>query len=106
MDRIDTGGSRRIVILDERLEEAVKKSGLGIPKAQSSCCEKSMKVDFASGEDENGSIDRQKISLELSFRADIVYEPPGVAKTSGRESRESTEDILLLEDIVDVSLKE
>jgi len=106
MDRINAGGSRRIVIQDERLEEAVKKSGLGIPRAQSSACEKSMKVDFASGEDENGSIDRQKISSELSFSAGIVYEPPGVIKTSGRESRESTVHILLLEDIVDVSLKE
>lgn len=61
---IDNGRSQWVII-DERLEERVgKKSRLEIPRTESSC-EKSRKMDFASGEDENGSIDRQNFSSKL-----------------------------------------
>lgn len=53
----DDGSSWRVSIIDERLEAEVKdktESCLGVSDAKSSC-EKSKKVDFASGEEQNGS---------------------------------------------------
>lgn len=101
---MDDGRSRRVIIMDERLEEEVKdrkESRLRVSSPGSSC-ERSKKVDFVSDEEPNPSIG----SSELPFGADSVNGPPAVIHTSGRESPESNaiEFVLLfVEDLVDLS---
>ena len=75
-----------------------------LPKTtEESSCKKSMKVDFASGEEQNGSIYTTSFGLTrndkkvlffsvtyMTYLPDSVYGTPEVIQNSGRESSEST----------------
>lgn len=61
-------------------------------------------MDFASGDEQNGSMDRYTTSLELPFNAVGVYGPPAV--TQSRDSPDSTARKLGVRGIIRFSLKE